>query len=151
MRALLPLLLLLAALPAGAQTMYRSTMPDGRTVLSDRPMAGAVKVEEIVPPAGNVVPSQPAAAPAKPVAKPRPPDPLAVAEAELKEAQLAYDRAREARDQGREEQPGERLGVAGKGSRLSDAYWARQKSLEEAVNAAQRRLDLARERFNALR
>jgi len=35
----------------------------------------------------------------------------------------------------------ERSGTAGGGSRLSDEYWSRQKSLEAAVTEARKRLD----------
>lgn len=153
MRAALPLVLLAAVLPVAAQTMYRSTMPDGRVVLSDRPMPGARKVQEIEPPRGNVAPGQlpGVPSPAGPAARPDLREARAAAEAELREAQRAFDAAREAKDKGIEPLPGERLGLAGGGSRLSDEYWRRQKALEDAVAAAEARLQAARERLNALR
>jgi hypothetical protein len=153
MRPLLALVLMLAALGAAGQTLYRSTMPDGRVVLGDRPMPGARTVQEIQAPAGNVVP-----APAPPAARPRPPGAkapamtLEAADAELREALKARDAARDAAEKGKEPLEGERLGTAGKGgSRLSDTYWARQKSLEDAVAQAERRVEAAQAKLNALR
>ena len=155
MKRLLPLLLLAAVATAAGQTMYRSTMPDGRVVLGDRPMPGARKVEEIKVPAGNVSPSLAPADKDKP--KPKPPggsrsEALAAADAELRTERQSYDAAREAASQGKEPLEGERLGTAGKGgSRLSDGYWARQKALADAVSEAEARVRAAQERINALR
>jgi hypothetical protein len=154
MRILAAMVALLAAFTAAAQVMYRSTMPDGRIVLSDRPMPGAKKVEEIQPPAGNVVGAQPPVAPARPEAKPaeKPAvSPVAAAENELRDAQRAYDAAREAKEKGVEALPGERRGLVGGGSRLTEDYWARQKALEDAVAAAEKRLQAAREQLRQLR
>ena len=89
--------------------------------------------------------------PPNPPAAPRAADPLSAAEAELREARKSHDEARQARDRGKEELPGERLGTAGGGTRLSDAYWSRQKALEDAVGAAEKRVQAAQQRFNALR
>jgi len=132
----------LAASAAWAQTMYRSTMPDGSKVISDRPMPGARNVEELKLPPGNISPS-PAPSGARPPAEPSRPQKLDAADAELREAQRAYDAAREAVDKGKEPLPGERLGTATGGSRLSDEYFARQKSLQDSVRAAQQRLEAA--------
>lgn len=153
---ILALAALLAAPEAWAQTMYRSTMPDGRTILSDRPMPGARKVEEIKIPPGNVAPGPAPAAKDKPKPKPKPPAPsrtdaLSAAEAELRQAQMAHDAARDAAEKGKEPREGERLGTAGGASRLSDEYWARQKALADAVAAAQKRVDAAQAKLNALR
>jgi hypothetical protein len=51
--------------------------------------------------------------------------------------------AEAARDAGKEPLPGERIGTAGGGSRLTDAYLQRQKSLEENVEKARRSLEQA--------
>jgi hypothetical protein len=71
-------------------------------------------------------------------------DALVVAHRSLEQAQAA-------REAGVEPQPGERIGIVGGGSRLSDEYWKRQKRLEEAVDLARKRLDEAIARWNALR
>lgn len=70
---------------------------------------------------------------------------------ELVAAHIALQKAQSARELGVEPQPGERLGTAGGGSRLSDEYWERQKRLEDDVERARRRLDEAIVRWNAVR
>jgi hypothetical protein len=156
----------LCAAGAGAlaQTMYRSTMPDGKVILSDRPMPGARKTEPIQVPAGNVVPGNGGAAAVPGVprelggAKPAAPadegaraQEYTKAEREMRAAQDALDAASAAAAQGQEPREGERTGLAGGGSRLNDDYWARQQQLQDAVSAAQRALDAARDRMNSLR
>jgi hypothetical protein len=76
----------------------------------------------------------------------------------LDEAYRAYVQAHEAlraaeerRDHGIEPLPGERLGIAGGGSRLAPEYFERQKSLEREVALAQWQLDQTLRRWNALR
>jgi hypothetical protein len=59
-------------------------------------------------------------------------------------AEKALAAAEAARAAGKEPQPGERIGTAGGASRLTDAYWQRQKSLDDAVEKARRDLDNAR-------
>ncbi len=143
---------MLAALGAGAQTLYRSTMPDGRVVLGDRPMPGARTVEEIQAPGGNVAPAPaPPAAKARPAGTKPPAMTLEAADAELREARQALEKAREAQSKGKEPLEGERLGLAKGGSRLSDAYWARQKALADAVTQAERRVEAAQTKLNARR
>jgi hypothetical protein len=72
---------------------------------------------------------------------------------EVKVARVALEQARAARERGEEPLPGERLGIAGAPgrTRLSDEYWARQAGLAKNVEEAQRRLDAALARWNALR
>jgi hypothetical protein len=53
---------------------------------------------------------------------------------QLQEAMAALEK-------GKEPLPGERLGNVGGGSRLTEAYFARQKGLEEAVEAARKQLN----------
>lgn len=76
---------------------------------------------------------------------------LTVAHEELVEAQLALAEARLRRERGIEPLAGERLGMAGGGSRLGPQYYARQAQLEDALSQAQARLDGALTRRNALR
>jgi hypothetical protein len=66
-------------------------------------------------------------------------------------AHTALQNAQSARELGVEPQPGERLGTAGGGSRLSEEYWERQKRLEDDVERARKRLDEAIVRWNAVR
>jgi hypothetical protein len=73
------------------------------------------------------------------------------AQQQLEEARNALSRAEEAQVNGKEPLPGERLGTAGGGSRLSDDYWARQQRLADAVKEARQRVDDAQAALNALR
>lgn len=181
MRLLLALALVSACGLAAAQApMYRSTMPDGKKVISERPMPDAVKVEEIKVSPGNYAPGSPppksaspapksgspAAKPGSPGAKPAPPgakaaDPdaarkaraaeLAAAEQELASAQAEYNAAVANAAKGREEVPGDRQGTAKGGARFSEDYEKRQTELQAAVAAAEARLSNARRRYNDAR
>jgi hypothetical protein len=141
------LVLLLGASGALAQQpVIKSTMPDGKIVYGEKPAPGAAKVETIeVPPAKTGVSTaltQEEKARAAALSKERA---LATArEAQqqdrLAEARKAVTDAEAALAKGKEPLPGERIGLAGGGSRLSEAYFARQKSLEDAVAAARKRL-----------
>jgi hypothetical protein len=145
--------------------MYRSTMPDGKTVVSDRPMPGAAKVEEMKTSQGNYAPGSPVAKPATPSGPapksaapvPAPPKPAtrsakaAEAEAELRAAQANYDAAVARAEKGRVETEGDRQGTAKGGARLTEDYEKRQQGLKAAVDAAQERLDAARRKYNAAR
>lgn len=70
-------------------------------------------------------------------------------------AQAALQRAEEASQSGVEPLPGERLGTVSpsgeRRSRLSDAYWERQRRLDKDVEEARQRRDEALARWNALR
>src|SRR4030095_466306 len=44
------IMLLACAHPVMAQTVYKSTMPDGKVVYGERPAPGAAKVEKMEPP-----------------------------------------------------------------------------------------------------
>ncbi len=150
MRTLTGFLLALACGVAIAQApMYRSTMPDGKKVVSDRPMPGASKVEEIKSGSGNYAPGNPvkgdASAPASRQGA------LAAAEAELQKAQKDYDAALARADAGRHEQEGDWIGTAKGGARLSEAYEKRQAALKAEVDAARGRLDAARRKFSDAR
>ena len=140
---LVAVLLASASLAAGAQPMYRSTMPDGKVVISDQPVKGAAKVEEVKTRPGNYAPGSPV----PPGAAPAPADragAAAAAESELKAAQSAYDAAVARAEKGREEREGDRIGTAKGGARLSEAYEKRQQDLKAEVEAARQRLDAAR-------
>jgi hypothetical protein len=67
-----------------------------------------------------------------------------IAEAELRAAEME-------REAGIEPLPGERLGIVGPGSRLTEAYFERQQMLEERVARARQRLDEARTEYRSLR
>lgn len=66
-------------------------------------------------------------------------------------AHTELQKAQSARELGVEPLPGERIGTAGGGSRLSEEYWQRQKRLEDDVERARKRLDEAIVRWNAVR
>lgn len=131
-----------------AQTLYKSTMPDGKIVYGEAPVPGAKRVDTVEPPpaktgitsATDAEKARAAQAAAKASAAAQP----AFA---LNDARQALQKAEAARDAGKEPLPGERLGTAGGGSRLTDAYFERQKSLEVGVDAARKRVsDLERAR-----
>jgi hypothetical protein len=154
-----PLFGLLLGTFVGAQTMYKSTMPDGSIVFSDKPPPGASKVETI-----KVEPSQPAAKAepskgdkSKAADKKAPAvDPAALqklreekakrerAEANVAAAEKALRTAEEALAKGEEPLPGERTGIVGGKTRLNEAYWARQRKLKDDVENARANLERAR-------
>ena len=154
-------LLLLALAPAAfGQTIYRSTMPDGRTVLSDRPTPGAIKVQEFY-----VRPSAPDA-PRSADARPAPQTPqdtgtasssksrdaeLDAAITVLRKTEDTLRTAEAARAPAEEPLENERQGMAGGGSRLNEAYFARQKALADAIEQLRKRVDDAQTKVNSLR
>lgn len=142
------LLLVFALLtPAAAQTVYRYVTPDGRTVFSDQPVPGAKLQGTVTPPAPPSGPTGPVEG-RTPTATDKPPadnraQRLREATQEVEAATQALAQARTTLETGKEPLPGERTGTAGGGSRLNDAYWARQTANEQAVARAQSRLDAA--------
>jgi hypothetical protein len=108
-------------------------------------MPGAKKVQEIVPQTGNTG-----------VRTISPQDKQQLQELEgkrkrdvdrqtqIQEAEKALQEAEAAMQAGKEPLPGERLGIAGGGTRLSEAYFERQKALQASVEAARKRLEEAR-------
>ena len=140
--------------------LYRSTMPDGKKIISERPMPGAVKVEELKVSPGNYAPGSPAPR-AAPVDAKKSATPAAAkggraaqraaAEEELRTAQAGYDAALANSAKGREETPGDRQGTAKGGARFSDEYEKRQAQLQAELAAAEARLQAARKQFNDLR
>lgn len=131
--------------PALAQTLYKSTMPDGRIVYSDKPAPGAAKVEEQRPDTskggiGGTTPRE------QGVLKSLEKDRLQreAGQDRVQVAAQALKNAEAARDAGKEPLEGERIGTAGGSSRLTDAYFERQRQLEAAVEQARRNLDEVR-------
>jgi hypothetical protein len=139
---------LLASFTAGAAetVLYKSTMPDGKIVYSEKPVPGAKRVDTIQPP-----PPQTGMTAVTPQERVRASTSASAATAAarqnttLNEARDALQKAEAARKAGEEPLPGERQGTAGGASRLTDAYFQRQKGLESAVEAAKKRVqDLER-------
>lgn len=144
------LVLSLSASGALAQTVFKSTMPDGKVVYGEKAAPGAAKVETIEPPppktgVSGLTPEEKARA--EQLARDRANAAKAAAAGQDKaaEARRQLQQAEAARDAGKEPLPNERQGIAGGGSRLNEAYFARQKSLEEAViNARKRAAEIPR-------
>jgi hypothetical protein len=135
----------LLAPAASAQTLYKSTMPDGKVIYGDKPMPDAVKVEKSKPDTskkGIAPPSKGEAATLKDLEAAR--LKREGAQDKVSAAQKALESAEAARAAGKEPVAGERLGTASGQQRLTDGYWARQKKLDQDVENARRALDQAR-------
>ncbi|MGH8634961.1 MAG: DUF4124 domain-containing protein [Burkholderiales bacterium] len=135
----------LLAQPAVAQTLYKSTLPDGRIVYGDKPAPDAVKVEETRPDVskggigGTTQREQEALKDLEKARLQR-----EGGQETVRAAEQALKNAEAARAAGTEPLPSERIGTAGGASRLNEAYDERQRKLEEAVDKARRELDQAR-------
>ena len=133
--------LLLSSAALAAQTLYKSTMPDGKVIYSEKPAPGAKRVDTVEPP-----PAKTGITAATPQERDRASQAAAKAGAAaqpsgaLDDARKALQKAEAARDAGKEPLAGERLGTAGGASRLTEAYFERQKSLDGAVEAARKRV-----------
>ena len=145
-----PAFLLLFALlaPAAAQTVYRYVTPDGRTIFSDQPVPGAKLQGTVTPPAQPSGPTGPGESRRVPPATDAPAadnraQRLREATQQVDAATQALAQARARLADGKEPLEGERTGTASGGSRLNDAYWARQAANEKGVADAQARLDAA--------
>ena len=128
---------------APAQTVYKSTMPDGKVVYGEKPAPGAKRVDKIDPPpatTGTTVITPQEKARAEQIGR----NPVAGSPGQqgstAADARKQLEQAEAAREAGREPLPGERQGIKGGGSRLTDAYQERQKSLDDAVEAARKRV-----------
>jgi len=140
--------LLLSAGFAGPEQIYKSTMPDGKVIYGPEPAPGAKKVEKITPRTENTgvqisTPEQ------KREVQQRQSQQAGQAgerKAELERLQRELQDAEAAREAGREPQEGETIGKAGGGTRLTDAYFERQKALEAAVQDARKRFQEAQGR-----
>jgi hypothetical protein len=140
-----------------AQKIGRYVFPDGRVVYSDQPVPGARLANEVAPPPppGSPPPvsesreGRPAKSGETPgAARSRT---LAEADAEVRAATQALEQARARQQAGVEPLPGERTGTAKGGSRLNEAYEARQAANQQAVAAAEARLQRAVAARNAVR
>ncbi len=140
------------ALAFAQAPVYRSTMPDGKRVISDRPIPGAVKVEEIKVSPGNTAPGSPVP-PVSPAEKARSPadQRRALAKDNLDSAQRAYEEALAKQAKGQEEVGGDRVGTYKGGARISDEYYKRQEALAAEVEAARNNLEAARKAAQAAR
>jgi len=146
-QAIILIVLAFVATVAQAQAMFRSVMPDGRIVYGDKPAPGAKESKQVnLAPLNISTPTQPG--PAGPAPQQQA---LDAADEQVKSAQQALDQAKAALEAGREPQPGERIGTASGASRLNEVYFQRIQSLEQAVSAAQKRLDDALAARNAAR
>ena len=131
--------------PAVAQTLYKSTMPDGRVVYGDKPAPDAAKVEETRPDIkkggiGGTTPREQDALQEMEKARQQ----REGGQEKVTAAEQALRNAEAARAAGKEPMASERIGTAGGASRLSETYFDRQRKLEEAVEKARRELDQAR-------
>ena len=139
------LLAVLLFQPAAAQVLYKSTLPDGRVVYGDKPVEDAVKVEDTRPDiskrgiGGTTAREQEALKDLETARAQR-----EGGQEKMQAAEQALKSAEAARAAGKEPLAGERLGIAAGGSRLSEAYYDRQRKLEEAVEKARRELEAAR-------
>jgi hypothetical protein len=159
------LLAIVCVLPclADAQSIYKVQLPDGSIMFTDTPPPGAKVLEEREAkssprPAVRTTTPTTAARQAMPgplgepvtagAPKARPID---AAMQEIEAAERAVQVAKRRLELGREPLPGERLGLAGGGSRLSPDYEARVAGLEREVADAESRLTKAHAARNAAR
>jgi len=151
-----------AAGPAAAQTIYKVQMPDGSILFTDAPPQGGKVLEErdakvtprpARPMTSTPVSQLPGVSPesAKGSAAANRPKSLDAAIGEINAAESALAAAKRRLELGREPLPGERLGLAGGGSRLSPEYHERIAGLEKEVAAAEARVQAAYAARNAVR
>jgi hypothetical protein len=139
------LLAVLLLQPAVAQTLYKSIMPDGSVVYGDKPAPDAVKVEESRPDIkrggiGGATPREQETLKEMEKARAQ----REAGQEKVRAAEQALRDAEAARAAGKEPLASERLGTAGGGSRITDAYYERQKKLDADVEQARRELEQAR-------
>ena len=146
--AIYRLLLALALVASGAaaqQPVFKSVMPDGKVIYSEKPTPGAAKVETIEAPTAKtgvtgLTPEERSRAEREQRQRAQAAAAAASGQKSGGDLRKALAEAEAARDQGKEPLPNERIGIAGGGSRLTDAYFARQKALEDAVEAARKKV-----------
>jgi len=140
------LYLCLLAVPAAAQTMYKSTMPDGKVLYSAQPEPGAKKVEKMVPNTQNsgIQLSTPDQKRDLDHRESQRQEEVSRRQAEIEQLKDALAKAEAARDAGKEAQEGDFIGTA-RGARLTEEYLERQKTLEANVQAARKRLEEAQQ------
>lgn len=135
------------AVSSWAQTIYKSTMPDGHVIYGTEPAQGAKRVETMKPPAESTGVQPVAPQDAKKLEQTgRQREQREAREEQIQQAEKALRDAEAAQAAGKEPLPGERLGTAGGGSRLTEEYWERQKTLEAAVAEARKQLDELRDK-----
>jgi hypothetical protein len=129
---------------AAAQLNYKSTMPDGKVIYGDKPVPGAAKVDQLKAPSTKGV-TGPTAKEGEVL------DDLEKSraardswEAKIRAAENAVSRAEAALAAGKEPLPGERIGTASGGSRLTEGYLERINQLEQDVAKARAELASAR-------
>ena len=128
-----------------AQSLYRSTMPDGRVIYSDQPIQGAIQVEQTKPPVAKK--GVPTIAPREDsVAKQKEKQRIEqeVAQQKLLDAEKALQDAEAALAAGKEPLESELLRAADGTSRVTAAYARRQRGLEQAVAKARTALEKVR-------
>jgi hypothetical protein len=151
------LTLLPAAAGAAEQYIYKSWEPDGSVTYAAQPAPDATKVERIE--IRTLSPEQRRAAHRLlHMDKATIEKGYAILQKQwqavddgITRAQKNLQHAEQALRNGRAPLPGERRGMVNGKSRLDGAYFARIKRLEDAVNAARKRLDKAYEARNNLR
>lgn len=151
----------LVAGPAAAQTIYKVQMPDGSILFTDAPPQGGKVLEERdarsaprparAPTASAPVSQLPGISSEPTRAAPAGRMTLDAAIGEINTAEAALAAAKRRLELGREPLPGERLGLAGGGSRLTDEYHARIAGLEKEVAAAEVRVKAAYAARNSVR
>jgi len=131
------------AVAADAQTLKKYITPDGKTVYSDTPIPGAKEVGEIKPqpkldPASSSRSQDAASKDAQALDKRL--DERTAQRDRIAAAQAKLDEAKRTLEGGKEPLPGERIGTASGQSKLTDAYWERQKANQKSVENAQKAL-----------
>ena len=129
---------------AAAQLNYKSTMPDGKVIYGDKPVPGAVKVDQLKAPTtkGITGPSAKESAVLSDLEKSR--AARDARESKVRAAEDAVSKAEAALAAGKEPRAGERIGTASGGSRLTEGYLERIKQLEQDVAKTRANLASAR-------
>src|SRR5471032_3015160 len=134
----------LLATTAHAQAVFRSVMPNGKIVYGNKPEPGAKESKQVNLAPLNISAPTPGSPGSAGSAEPSPAAGNNIPDVPTAERNL--EAAKKALEAGREQQEGDRTGVAkggGASSRLTDAYVQRVKGLEDAVAAAQTQLEAA--------
>jgi hypothetical protein len=139
--------LLLFAGYAVAESVYKSTMPDGKVRYGPEPEPDATKVEKLTPNTqdSGVHLSTPEQKRQLDQRQSQQLDDIARHRAELDQLKAALKQAEAERDAAREVHDGDTTGNAKGGARLNEDYWERQKTLEAAVKDARKRLEDAQQ------
>jgi hypothetical protein len=151
--------LCLAATAAHAETIYKYRMPDGKILYTTETQARGTlletmrdppKPQPVDPARQNALREQSGQAKA---ANDRRLADLTAADAEVSAANRALQEAKARQTAGVEPAEGERIGTVRGGGRgrANEEYRERQRELQEAVDDAQRRLDEAYGKLNALK